>query len=385
MREALINHVFDLDSPWHILGHLLGKKAIAKNDQRTTSSLLKYVAQHVHVDKVVRLVALLLTSSRRYKLGFQLHKAVVRMLFDAETKEAMKLLSNEWKFTNLHEGVRTLLAEKCVERVASGKSGSWEMSALMDLAKSSSYSPKLKFWLFAPMLNNAPVVSIGTPMGVETDEVLELFRRKCPKPLFIANSREVADQFWSLMEELQASPKLESDENGTIQVLARLRTWSFSFNLYGKVPEEDLAALSKMAAGIVENITEHTTPSHIQQVERDFCARAFGRAVFNLLSKQFPFGCRHSEKEVAAILENSGTAQKYQACVRTLLDAILDMPIRHKIQRHLILESLHILIAEMEDSPAFSALVSKPFAEDLKLLQNDTNRLSSICSSAIHG
>ena len=115
VRESLINRVFKLDSPWHILGYLLSQRAIEKNDQRITSSLLRYVAQHVHIDKVVSVAGLLLKNPRRRKLSFQLHKGVIRILFDAKTPEAMKLLGVEWMRDSVPDGVRSLIAEKCVQ------------------------------------------------------------------------------------------------------------------------------------------------------------------------------------------------------------------------------------------------------------------------------
>lgn len=398
VRESLINRVFKLDSPWHILGHLLSQKTIEKNDQRITSSLLRYVAQHVHIDKVVSVADLLLKNPRRRKLSFQLHKGVICLLFDAKTPEAMKLLGVEWRRANVPDGVRILIAEKCVQSIASGETEGWEVSVLSDIATNPVFQPELKFWLLAAQSPYAPVLNgVHQPVGVEKDEVLERFRVKGPSRV-IVHSSAALDKFRSILHEFQKSPPTPSDENGTLLLLAELKRWELSPSLFMDPPRDDPVTLDEMVALLTRAVSEGVTdlPDHPTQVARTFCAQLFSRAVIIQLNHDVEGKVKDKNQEESSFLnelvDGSDAARKFQACVRTLLDAVLDMPVRQQIPRQLVLHLVNTLIEGIQSDYRPGAirpnallhhLIAKPFAKEWKLLKQDSKCVNEVLDNLV--
>lgn len=383
VREALINRVFSLDSPWHILGFLLSQKAIEKNDQRITSALLGYVARHVPLDKVVLVVGHLLKKSRRKKLGFQLHKASIRMLFDANTDVATELLRKEWNY-DLHESVRSLLIQKCIERVVNyERTEGWEPSVLMDVASSDSIDVDLKFCLFAPTWAGIQHTDFGTlaikhPEDVLSDETFDLFRKKDLARVPFG-SVAVAGVLRSIME------KLESTSEGSLKLLARLKRLSLS-NMFcngdcdGKV-QDDHSARDEMVSILTKPVdwVDHKT-----QVERRLVSEMFGHVAIKLVNQQL---CRRPSMPQSEIEEKCNKMEvtaKLRACVRSQLDAALDLPIRKHILRHIHLDSLGSLLSTIQssDRDLHQLLVIKPFEKELWILKKDESHITSALRTA---
>jgi len=78
-------------------------------------------------------------------------------------------------------------------------------------------------------------------------------------------------------------------------------------------------------------------------------------------------------------MEGNDAARKFRSCLGTLLDAVLDIPSRQQIPRHLILNLVSLLIVGIKSNVPppvalllFNELVAKPFAEEWKLLKQDS-------------
>ncbi|CAB9517488.1 expressed unknown protein [Seminavis robusta] len=384
VREALINRVFSLDSPWHILGHLLSRKAIEKNDQRVTAALLGYVARHVHVDKVVRVVGLLLGKRRRKKLSFQLHKGAIRMLFDAGTPEAMALLRKEWD-NELSDGVRALVIEKCMEAVVAGKTEGWEATVLSRVATDNSFEAEVKFVLLAPQRSNRAYgsIDIRKAAGVATDETLDLYRRKQPNPVYV-NSSPVARKLSAILKELESS---STDE--TLSFLARLKKLALS-DLFASDPVDDQEALDDMLLYLTTPPSSEDAVDHKTQAGFPCVAEMFGAAATRVLAAALGLSSEKMDlKDIKEKCAQLAAVIKLRGCVRSQLDKALDLPARHHLQRTLVLNSLQSLILGVQ---AYSLcqgmdamLVMDPFKKDFELMSKDASLVSQICLPFLGG
>jgi len=370
VRESLINGVFALDSPWHILGFLLSQKAIEKNDQRITSSLLRYVAQHVHVDTVVRVVGLLLKNPRRKKLSFQLHKATVRMLFDAKTPEASQLLRAEWA-NDLSEGVRSMMAETCVHSVADGETEGWEATVLADIASNPAFEPELKFCLLAPASPMAGNADIPRPDGVEADELLDHYRLNGPTTVTPATD-VAARKFRSILEVLEAS------SDGALQLLAKIKKLALS-NVFLNPPCDGQGAVVEMLECLTRNL-DGLEIDHKMQVERSCVSFLFAAAVHRLLNNALQ-NLDGNDSETLKLCDGIHVVRSLKDCLRVLLDAALNLPVRKQRERALVLKSLDTVMNTLQANvrgPVFKHVIIEPFETELRILKKDAGLLKSV-------
>eukprot|EP00923_Selenidium_pygospionis_P038215 GHVN01066765.1.p1 GENE.GHVN01066765.1~~GHVN01066765.1.p1 ORF type:complete len:617 (-),score=122.84 GHVN01066765.1:711-2324(-) len=118
--EAVILSVFKTDAAWPVLGYLLSPEVIATQPQRMTAAVLANIQQWVPADAAVRVLKVLLSPDRRHAVKFALHKAIIRMLFDAGSKDACSLLEQEWERrveTKLGKDVVHEFVTQCIKRL----------------------------------------------------------------------------------------------------------------------------------------------------------------------------------------------------------------------------------------------------------------------------
>jgi hypothetical protein len=372
IREVLINRVFSLDSPWHILGFLLSQSAIEKNDQRVTAILLGYVAQHVHVSKVVRVLEVLLKHPRRKKLSFQLHKAVVRMLFDARTSDAMRLLRVEWE-SELPVGVRNLVVEKCMEATLAGGIDGWEASVLSQVATDLTLELETKFLLFAPRGAATGPLGIEKADGCETDELLDRFRQKQPPPLDFT-SEDVAGLLYSVLEQLEQSSE------GSLQALAKCKKLSMARIFAGKLLSDDQGALDEM----FRILTSPLPYNHQSQVVLSYLSHLTALGVATILNHALSQqkADQMSIEEVGDFCKEIAVARKFKDCLQTLLGEVLALPIKKGQRRKQLLKSFQTLLATLEQQDIRRRLVkvlfSDPFKSELDLLEKDASLVNAV-------
>ena len=281
--------------------------------------------------------------------------------------------------------------------IASGETEGWEVTVLSEIATNPAFQPELKFWLLAAQSPYAPVLyNIHQPVGVEKDEMLERFRMKGPSRVNVY-SRAATDKFRSILQEFQSSPPSPSDENGTLQLLAELKKWELSPSLFMDPPRDDPVILDEILALLTKAVSSGGAtdlPDHPTQVARTFCAQLFSRAVVIQLNHAVEGKIKDNDQEESTILgelvDGNDTAHKFRACVRTLLDAVLDMPARQQISRQLVLHLVDTLIEGIKSYESgvirpktlFEHLVAKPFAEEWKLLKQDSNHVEEVLANS---
>ena len=368
VREALINCIFDLDSPWFILGSLFGQNAIEKNDQRVTAGLLGYVEQHVQVDKAVRLGAILLKDSKRAKLSFQLHKGVLRMLFDAKTFNANRLLQEEWS-KNLPDPVRILFAEKCVESVAAGSGKEWELTVLSEVARTASFSSEIKFCLFAPSWSNCPSFTIYDGEDVPPDAFLEDFQEKGPSPIRVTSPASIK-KFHSILEEL------ESSSEGAMRFLARLKRLSLSNVFSNLTPLDDQDALDEIS----EYLKTAMDFDHQTQAGRRYLATLFAYGVCSMLMHNLPsYSLYRGSVLLSEKCRDHPSAIKFRDCFHYLLGLLLDTPIRQRQKRMHVFTTLLEFGRQITSDSIKEYLIREPFANELKMLEKDSQLSREVC------
>jgi hypothetical protein len=374
VREVLINRVFSLDSPWHILGFLLSQGAIEKTDQRVTAALLGYVAKHVHVSKVVRVVEILLSYPRRRKLSFQLHKAVVRMLFDAKTDHAQRLLRSEWK-SKLPLSVRNLMVEKCMQQVLVGEIAGWEASVLSQVATDKSLELETKFCLFSPQFGCTDPLSIPKAEECETDELLEKFGHKGPSPVYVSLA-PVADTFHTIFQQL------EETSDGSLRVLAKCKKLSLA-HLFGPNHRDDQGVLDE----ILQLLSSPLEVNHENQLAQSFLSHLFAAGVsvtlHHSLSEQKTD--LQSIKDVATVCEQNTSAFKFKVCVQTQVNELLDLPVRAVSRRKQLLKSLQTMLQTLQHKDVggtlLKVLFTDPLKSELDLLNEDASLVYNLTRS----
>ena len=362
VRESLINGVFLLDNPWQILGSLLSKRGLKKNDQRTTSALLSYVAKEVQVDKVVRVAGLLLGEDRRKGLTQQLHKGVVRMLFDAETIEARNLLHLEWN-NDIPDTVRKLIITTCVEQVLRGRTNGMEASILLDVARSDSKDLELKFCLLSPTLcDERDLLVIKEAVDVSSDETLELFLENGTIRVSVSSAQGVAAMRSILGE-------MEVFSSATMKTLAQLKKLSLSHLFSAQNPRDDEGALDELIA--ILQTQPNAAASHAAQVAST-CA----------MTMMASGACRILRAVDYASFSTHDTATKLRTCLQAQINMALDIPIREHATRLLVLNNLQVLIGIINGAPNIGYRLQKPFLHDLYILRKDSETLQSVISGS---
>ncbi len=121
LLETVILCVFQTDAAWFVLAFLLSPEVIAASP-RTTASILSNLHAWVPMDKAVSVLRVLLQPDRRWAIQTFLHKAILRLLFDANLPEARALFTHEWttrKDTKLHPDVQHDMVKLAVSALAS--------------------------------------------------------------------------------------------------------------------------------------------------------------------------------------------------------------------------------------------------------------------------
>jgi hypothetical protein len=161
--EAVTLRIFELDSPWHVLAHLLSVPVLEQKGQRTTASLLAHVPKHVQVNLVVKTLGLLLDHSRRRVLTVT---EIIRMLFDAGTDEAKELLKTEWE-RDIHIDVRHALLISCLRAaVSKDTSVEFEWGVLENLARSKTTEDSTSLLLLAVLADQSTIHSLSNRWNV---------------------------------------------------------------------------------------------------------------------------------------------------------------------------------------------------------------------------
>lgn len=121
LLETVILSVFQTDAAWSVLAFLLSPEVIATS-QRTTASILTNLQSWVPMDRVVAVLRVLLEPKRRWAIQVFLHKAILRLLLDAESAEARSLFAREWSqraALQVHPDVRHEMVRLAVGALAS--------------------------------------------------------------------------------------------------------------------------------------------------------------------------------------------------------------------------------------------------------------------------
>jgi hypothetical protein len=161
-------------------------------------------------------------------------------------------------------------------------------------------------------------------------------------------------------------------------------------------PRDDLVTLDEMAALLTKAVSEGVTdlPDHTTQVARTICAQLFSRAVIIQLNHIAEGKLKDKNQEESSILnelvDDSDAARRFQACVRTLLDTVLDTPVRQQIPRQLVLHLIDTLIegitsyykpGAIRPNALLHHLIMKPFAKEWKLLKQDSKCVKEVLDS----
>jgi len=364
LKEALMVKIFSLDSPWLVLGYLLSMPVIRKNDQRITSSLLSHIGKHVHVDKVVQVLGLLLTKHRRKELGFQLHKAILRMLFEARTSESIRVLKNE-SLEDLHKDIRHLIVEKCMESACKNVlDADWEWSILEETAKDSGVCRETAFLFFGPYRYSAIRLLVPVAEGVE-NETLKSFTMKTSIKV---DSNELAKKLSSLTQHLEIN---SADE--TIRIMAKCQRLRLSALFSpSKFQEDDVDALDEMALYLSTPVVswDHKEQFAVRNIANYFasgCARSLIKALDDLPA---------AERNVI-LLKNHPVANKFGGCLAQLVTNILDTPMRQIQTRTQNVVTVQILLQTFRTSTyrykdLFKLLVEEePLKSEFEIIKHD--------------
>lgn len=159
-------------------------------------------------------------------------------------------------------------------------------------------------------------------------------------------------------------------------------------------PRDDPVTLDEMVAVLTRAVSEGVTdlPDYPTQVARTFCAQLFSRAVIIQLNHLVEGKDKNQEESsiLSELVDGSDAARKFQACVRTLLDAVLDMPVRQQIPRQLVLHLIDTLIEGIKShyepgsirlNALLHHLIAKPFAKEWKLMKQDSKCVNEVLSS----
>lgn len=229
--EAITLRIFTLDSPWHILAHLLSAEVLHKRRQSTTASLLAHVEKHVPIYQTIQCLELLLAPSRRNVLGITLHKAILRMLFRTKTSKSKELLQSEWD-NILHKDVRHEFIILCLQAVlTSQESVDWEWKILNNVASSkTSLSKETSLKLLSILVDRNYIEKVANDSeSVRVEAVLQeesaivTIRQKFAKSIEEKGSIAKRRKLYLLMEKLS-----QNISDPDLRNVALLQKWKLS-------------------------------------------------------------------------------------------------------------------------------------------------------------
>ncbi|KAL7573568.1 hypothetical protein ACA910_008705 [Epithemia clementina (nom. ined.)] len=368
-REAIIVKVFSLDSPWHVVSFLLNSSLKHKEQQRMTASLLSHVAKHVQVDKVVGLLAMLHAENRRSRLGMQLRKAIVRMLFDNQTQESHRLLQTEWDLNHSKFiEIRHIILGKCIEAVLNrppGQSVDWEWGIIQNLVEQ------------ADQTQNEILIQLFIPSWKITARDLfstHLFSMKSEDETIIF----LKDQFSSNLQHIAVrDDETRERYRSLIQILEERLANKKSWNMVAKVYRlslsitgcpEDAIVVNEMAVYLQ---ARKDVWDEVEQFGTKATAWIFGYAVgLNLVEDSR----KNPAKDIVDICNGHTMAKTLRQCVSHLLTMILDAPLRQmSIRQHsmLALRSMMEGLQESGNSNYWTALVED--LSDIAIIRQDAS------------
>jgi len=254
--EAITLRIFSLDSPWHVLAHLLSAEALCKRRQNTTASLLAHVEKHVPIHQTIKCLELLLAPSRRDVLGFSLHKAILRMLFGTNTFKSKELLQSEWENNDIPKDVRYEFIILCLRAVVvNDGSVDWEWKILNSLVTNKALlSEETSLKLLSVMVDQHFIRSATNRNSIESaqEESAIVSLRLLFAHVVVGGSIDKRRRFYTLSEQLSINvPQVD------LRRVALLKKWELSsiFQKDSKVAKAD-ANSEDDREGTLEEIEE---------------------------------------------------------------------------------------------------------------------------------
>eukprot|EP01060_Flectonema_neradi_P007384 TRINITY_DN15137_c0_g1_i1.p1 TRINITY_DN15137_c0_g1~~TRINITY_DN15137_c0_g1_i1.p1 ORF type:complete len:1724 (+),score=351.63 TRINITY_DN15137_c0_g1_i1:639-5174(+) len=268
--ESIVLTVFQTDSAWNVLAYLLSPDIIKKMPQRTTSSILVNFSKWVHTHKVVGVVGILLAPCRRGVITLLLQKTILRILVQAGTTEAGKLLHSEWKNRNTYnppthtDVVRELvtIAVTNLEKNNPLSEKAWEI--LNDVAEgdlpedtallllSPKWSPHVSTAVSFDVSYSPPTITPA--MGDEERSFVKLFNTVASEPCTVTfQCREMCQKLTSVLRKLIDN----KSTSNALRILAMHRVILLSPM---RVGEEDFATLDSLRETVLTLVESLTVP-----------------------------------------------------------------------------------------------------------------------------
>ncbi|MBL8685053.1 MAG: hypothetical protein JNK05_38105 [Myxococcales bacterium] len=255
LLETVILCVFQTDAAWFVLAYLLSPDVIATS-QRTTASILTNLHAWVAMDKVVAVLRILLEPKRRWALQVFLHKAILRLLFEAPSAGARRLFAHEWaqRITlKMHADVVHEMVRLAVGGLASTdadkSSIAWSIAEEVGRSRGE-FAPTtvllllLPSWVpeqpFVGQRMIEPLFRIEVPNSEVIDSFGQLHSKWLAEPLLYFGATPVRDRMRALLEAVAEGP------NPYLRTLAKCRGFALSPCAGGVEDAPSLEALKEL-------------------------------------------------------------------------------------------------------------------------------------------
>lgn len=324
--------------------------------------------------KVVDLLEMILSETRRKLLGVNLLKAIVRMLFENRTDKAEKLLQAEWERSDTILDIRLIFVVSAIEAVTSAsptENVELEWGVVESLSRrASEMSNDLLVHLFCPYWAGCDSRgSIFDFLSLQNEE------ERNSTLLFLQANRPSSWKRYRISDDAVRKRYFQVIE--TMEGATDDHVW------------KDLASCYKLTFRIACPTTDPEVISYLKECalqiplqggEWDTFLRKVWSALLGsaCLSNILKERAEKPQEEWRLILNQSETASIFRKTYGSLLASLLETPIRQKTARKqlsFVLQTLSSQIRRQLPNLGWDELII-PFKDEISLLSSDSQALS---------